>query len=297
MSYSVSLKDRIGRFVINAIVILLALICLLPLWNIVAISFSSSEAVSANAVGLVPVNFTTAAYTKIIDDAQFWRSFGISVLRVVLTLILNMILIILMAYPLSKSKREFRGRNIYMNVMIFSMLFSGGMIPSYLLIKNLDMLNTIWSLVLPGAVPIFSVILVMNFFSAVPKALEEAAFIDGANPLQVLFKVYVPVSIPALATVALFSIVGTWNDFFSGLIYMTQVSNYPLMTYIQSLNVNIAELLQSGTNSAQLSNLTEISNKNLNAAKIVVAVIPLLLIYPLLQKYFVTGIVVGSVKE
>lgn len=297
MSYFVNQKGRIGGLIIYAIVILLALICLLPLWNIVAISFSSSEAVSANAVGLVPVNFTTAAYTKIIDDAQFWCSFGISVLRVVLTLLLNMILIVLMAYPLSKSKREFRGRNIYMNVMIFAMLFSGGMIPSYLLIKNLNMLNTIWSLVLPGAVPIFSVILVMNFFSAVPKALEEAAFIDGASPLQVLFKVYVPVSIPALATVALFSIVGTWNDFFSGLIYMTQVSNYPLMTYIQSLNVNIAELLQSGTNSAQLSNLTEISNKNLNAAKIVVAVIPLLLIYPLLQKYFVTGIVVGSVKE
>jgi len=295
--YSANVKDRIGRFVIYAIVIFLALICLLPLWNIVAISFSSSEAVSANAVGLIPVNFTTAAYTKIIDDAQFWRSFGISVLRVALTLILNMILIILMAYPLSKSKREFKGRNIYMNIMIFAMLFSGGMIPSYLLIKNLDMLNTIWSLVLPGAVPIFSVILVMNFFSAVPKALEEAAFIDGANPLQVLFKVYVPVSIPALATVALFSIVGTWNDFFSGLIYMTKVSNYPLMTYIQSLNVNIAELLQAGTNSSELSSLTEISNKNLNAAKIVVAVIPLLLIYPLLQKYFVTGIVVGSVKE
>ncbi|MCK6073275.1 ABC transporter permease subunit [Paenibacillus silvae] len=297
MSYSANFKDRLGRFCIYATVILLALICLLPLWNIVAISFSSSEAVSANAVGLVPVNFTTAAYTRIIDDAQFWRSFGISVLRVVLSLVLNMILITLMAYPLSKSKREFKGRNIYMNVMIFAMLFSGGMIPSYLLIKNLDMLNTIWALVLPGAVPIFSVILVMNFFSAVPKALEEAAFIDGASPLQVLFKVYVPVSIPALATVALFSIVGTWNDFFSGLIYMTKVSNYPLMTYIQSLNVNIADLLQAGTNSSELSNLTEISNKNLNAAKIVVAVIPLLLIYPLLQKYFVTGIVVGSVKE
>lgn len=297
MSYSANLKDRIGRFVIYATVIMLALICLLPLWNIVAISFSSSEAVSANAVGLIPVNFTTAAYTRIIDDAQFWRSFGISFLRVALVLVLNMILIILMAYPLSKSKREFKGRNIYMNIMIFAMLFSGGMIPSYLLIKNLDMLNTIWSLVLPSAVPIFSVILVMNFFSAVPKALEEAAFIDGANPLQVLFKVYVPVSIPALATVALFSIVGTWNDFFSGLIYMTKVSNYPLMTYIQSLNVNIADLLQAGSNSSELSNLTEISNKNLNAAKIVVAVIPLLLIYPLLQKYFVTGIVVGSVKE
>ncbi|WP_342556165.1 carbohydrate ABC transporter permease [Paenibacillus sp. FSL R7-0652] len=297
MSYSANFKDRMGRVCIYAIVIMLALICLLPLWNIVAISFSSSEAVSANAVGLVPVHFTTAAYTRIIDDAQFWRSFGISILRVALSLALNMILIILMAYPLSKSKREFKGRNIYMNIMIFAMLFSGGMIPSYLLIKNLDMLNTIWALVLPGAVPIFSVILVMNFFSAVPKALEEAAFIDGANPLQVLFKVYVPVSIPALATVALFSIVGTWNDFFSGLIYMTKISNYPLMTYIQSLNVNIADLLQAGTNSSELSSLTEISNKNLNAAKIVVAVIPLLLIYPLLQKYFVTGIVVGSVKE
>ncbi|MFP4975560.1 carbohydrate ABC transporter permease [Paenibacillus sp. CN-4] len=286
-----------GRLVIYAIIIMLALICLLPLWNIVAISFSSSEAVSANAVGLIPVNFTTAAYTKILDDAQFWRSFGISVIRVALTLVLNMILIILMAYPLSKSKKEFRGRNIYMNIMIFAMLFSGGMIPGYLLIKNLDLLNTVWSLILPGAVPIFSVILVMNFFSAVPSALEEAAFIDGASPLQVLFKVYVPVSIPALATVALFSIVGSWNDFFSGLIYMTKVSNYPLMTYIQSLNVNIAELLQAGTNAKELSSLTEISNKNLNAAKIVVAVIPLLLIYPLLQKYFVTGIVVGSVKE
>lgn len=159
VSYSASLKDRMGRFVIYAIVILLALICLLPLWNIVAISFSSSEAVSANAVGLLPVKFTTAAYSKIIDDAQFWRSFGISVLRVALSLVLNMILIVLMAYPLSKSKREFKGRNIYMNIMIFAMLFSGGMIPSYLLIKNLDMLNTIWALVLPGAVPIFSVIL------------------------------------------------------------------------------------------------------------------------------------------
>lgn len=297
MTYAANLKSRMGRLVIYAIVILLALICLLPLWNIVAISFSSSEAVSANAVGLIPVNFTTAAYTKILDDAQFWRSFGISVIRVALTLVLNMILIILMAYPLSKSKKEFRGRNIYMNIMIFAMLFSGGMIPGYLLIKNLEMLNTVWSLILPGAVPIFSVILVMNFFSAVPRALEEAAFIDGASPLQVLFRVYVPVSIPALATVALFSIVGSWNDFFSGLIYMTKVSNYPLMTYIQSLNVNIAELLQAGTNAKELSSLTEISNKNLNAAKIVVAVIPLLLIYPLLQKYFVTGIVVGSVKE
>ncbi|MCM3160754.1 carbohydrate ABC transporter permease [Metabacillus litoralis] len=292
-----SFFGRLGKVAIYAIVIFLGLICLLPLWNILAISFSSSEAVAANAVGLTPINFTTKAYTMIMEDGQFLRSFSISIQRVILSLIINMIIIVLMAYPLSKSKRNFRGRNIYMNLIIFAMLFNGGMIPTYLVVKNLDLLNTIWSLVLPGAVQIFSIILVMNFFIGVPKSLEEAAIMDGANPWQILIKVYIPISLPALATVALFSIVGNWNDFFSGLIYMTKVSNYPLMTYIQSLSIDIQDMLKAGASSSQLENVTEVSNRNLNAAKIVISTIPLLLIYPLLQKYFITGIVVGSVKE
>ncbi|MGI8384031.1 carbohydrate ABC transporter permease [Robertmurraya sp. P23] len=297
MVESKSISARIGRTVIHTIVISLGLICLLPLWNILAISFSSSEAVTANAVGLVPVNFTIETYKMIMEDAQFWRSFGISVQRVFLSLIINMILIVLMAYPLSKSKKVFKGRNIYMNLLIFAMLFNGGMIPTYLVVKNLNLLNTIWSLVLPGAVQVFSIILIMNFFIGIPKSLEEAAIMDGANPLQILVRVYIPISLPALATVALFSIVGNWNDFFSGLIYMTKVSNYPLMTYIQSLSINIEELLKSGASSNSLENMMQVSNKNLNAAKIVVSIIPLLVIYPLLQKYFIHGIVVGSVKE
>ena len=229
---------------------------------------SAHEAVSANAVGLVPVNFTTATYTKIIEDAQFWRSFGISVLRVVLLLCLTWFPDYfngLIRYP--NQKEIFKGRNIYMNIMIFAMLFSGGMIPSYLLIKNLDMLNTIWALVLPGAVPIFSVILVMNFFSAYLKRLKKQEFHRWGQPLQVLFKVYVPVSILHWRQSPYSVSWVTWNDFFGGLIYMTKVSNYPLMTYIQSLNVNIADLLQAGTNSSELSNLTEISNKNLMQPK------------------------------
>ena len=297
MVESKHISARIGRIVIHSIVISLGLICLLPLWNIVATSFSSSEAVTANAVGLIPVNFTTETYKMIMEDAQFWRSFGISIQRVILSLIINMVLIVLMAYPLSKSNRVFKGRNIYMNLLIFSMLFSGGMIPTYLVVKNLNLLNTIWSLVLPGAVQVFSIILIMNFFIGVPKSLEEAAIMDGANPLQILVKVFIPISLPALATVALFSIVGNWNDFFSGLIYMTKVSNYPLMTYIQSLSINIEEMLKSGANANSLENMMQVSNKNLNAAKIVVSIIPLLVIYPLLQKYFIHGIVVGSVKE
>ena len=271
--------DKFRTVIIYIIIILLGLVCLLPLLNIVAISFSSSAAVEGNMVGLIPVGFSTAAYEKILEDSQFWHSFLISVERVVLTLIINFVLIVLMAYPLSKTNAQFRGRNIYANLMIFAMLFNGGMIPPFLLVKSYGLLNTVWALVLPGAVP---------------KELEEAAFIDGANPLQVLTKIFIPISKPVLATVSLFSIVGSWNDFYSGLIYMSKAAYYPLMTYIQSLQINVEDLIKQGNLSAVDS--ASLGNTNLNAAKIVVAVIPLLLIYPLLQRYFVSGIVVGSVK-
>ena len=290
-------RGNMGKGLIYLIVFLLGMICLLPLLNILALSFSSSDAAAANIVGFVPVKFTTAAYNKILEDRQFWRSFGISVVRVALQLVLNLVLIVLMAYPLSKSAREFRGRNIYMNLLVFAMLFSGGMIPSYLVVKRLGLINTVWSRVLPGAVPIFSVIMVMNFFMGVPKALEEAAILDGATPIQVLTRVYIPCSKPVIATVALFSIVGSWNDFFGGLIYMTRVANYPLQTYIQSLSVSLEDILHSGGSLSTLVNAMEVSKQNLNAAKIVVSVVPLLLIYPVLQKYLITGIVMGSVKE
>ena len=179
--------------------------------------------------------------------------------------------------------------------MIFAMLFSGGMIPSFLVVKSLGLLNTVWALVLPGAVPIFNVILVMNFFASAPRELEEAAFIDGANPLQVLLQVYIPISKPVLATVSLFSIVGSWNDFYSGLLYMPKPTEYPLMTYIQSLQINIEDLIKQGNISSVVGSAS-VGNTNLNAAKLVVAVIPLLIIYPFMQKYFDSGIVVGAVK-
>lgn len=292
-----SVSSRIRIVIIYLIIILLGLACLFPLLNILAISFSSSAAVSANRVGIVPIGFTWTAYDKILSDGQFWKSFVISVIRVLLALALNLLVTVPMAYAMTRTKKEFRSRNIYMNLLIFAMLFNGGMIPTYILVRNLGLLNTIWSLVLPGALPIFNVILLMNFFLGIPKSLEEAAFMDGANPFQVLLKIMIPCAKPCLATVALFSIVGSWNDFFSGLIYMQKVENYPIMTYIQSLNVDIQELLKSGATSTALENVTELSNRNLNAAKIVVAVIPLLLIYPILQKYLITGMVMGSVKE
>lgn len=283
----------VSKVIIWAVVILFTLSCLLPLVNMIAISFSGSDAVAANEVGLIPKDFNVSTYKKLLGDNQFWRSFLISIERVILGLAINMFFTVSMAYPLSKSKRRFPAREIYMKIVIFAMLFSGGIIPLFMVVSNLHLTNTIWSLVLPGAVPVFNVILLINFFRGVPESLDEAARIDGASPIQILLRIYLPVSLPALATVALFSIVNHWNDYFSGLIYMSKASMYPLQTYIQQLTVDITQV----TDAEQLKQIASMNNRTFNATKIVVSTIPLLIIYPFLQKYFVSGMVIGAVKE
>lgn len=275
------------------IVLLLTLSCLIPLLNMVAISFSDNAAASANLVGILPVNPTLSSYSKLLNDNQFWRSFMISVERVVLGLVINIVLIIITAYPLSKSRRQFTAQPVYMNIVLFAMLFSGGLIPLFLVVTNLNLLNTIWALILPGALPIGNVILLMNAFRGVPKSLEEAATIDGASQPTILFRIFLPVVVPTLASVALFTIVGHWNDYFGALVYITKTSNYPLQTYIQQLTIDVSKI----TDPEKLKQFSQISNRTLNAAKIVVSTLPLLIIYPFMQRYFVSGIVVGSVKE
>lgn len=279
--------------VVWLIVILMTLCCLLPLLNTLAISFSNNSAVNANQVGILPVGFTLSSYKKLLEDNQFWRSAWISVLRVVLGTGLNMLMTILLAYPLSKSKNRFASRDIYLKLVIFAMLFNGGLIPGYIIVSKLHLLNTIWALVLPGAVPVFNVILLMNFMKGLPEALEEAAVIDGASEWTILTRVVLPISKPGLATVALFCIVNHWNDYFQGLIYMRTPSKYPLQTYIQQLTIDVSQI----DDPQQLIYFMTISTRTLNAAKIVVATVPLLVIYPFLQRYFVTGIVIGAVKE
>lgn len=286
-------KNKLMDTVVWLIVILMTLCCLLPLLNTLAISFSNNSAVNANQVGILPVGFTLSSYKKLLEDNQFWRSAWISVLRVVLGTGLNMLMMILLAYPLSRSKNRFASRDIYMKLIIFVMLFNGGLIPGYIIVSKLHLLNTIWALVLPGAVPVFNVILLMNFMKGLPEALEEAAVIDGASEWTILTRVVLPISKPGLATMALFCIVNHWNDYFQGLIYMRTPSKYPLQTYIQQLTIDVSQI----TDTQQLIYFMTISTRTLNAAKIVVATVPLLVIYPFLQRYFVTGIVIGAVKE
>lgn len=276
------------------ILMLLVLSCIVPLWYTLCISLSGKAAVAGGMVSLWPVDFTLSSYQAIIKDMGFLRSVGISVARVVLGTIFSLTVILLMSYPLSKSKREFKYRDIFMWILIFCFLFNGGLIPWYITMKNYGLINTMAGLVLAGGVPVFNVILVMNFFRNIPKSLEEAAIVDGAGAWLILLRVIIPISKPVIATVTLFTIVNYWNEFFQGLVLSTTEKMYPLQTYIQQM---VVTLNMTNMTLEQYQKVSQLSNQGLNAAKIFVALIPVLLIYPFLQKYFITGITLGAVKE
>lgn len=235
------------------------------------------------------------AYDFVMGDDAFWKAFLVSVQRVVYGTVFTMVVIIMMAYPLSKNKREYKPRNAFMWLLIFCMLFNGGTIPWFITVKNYGMLDTMAALVLAGSVPVFNVILLMNFFRNLPSDLEEAAAIDGAGPWRILWQIVVPCSVPVIATVVLFTSVGYWNEFFQGLILMQKAENYPLQTYIKQIVVQIP--VGVTLTAEQYQQLNQNSNKALEAAKVFIAMVPMLVIYPFLQKYFVNGITLGAVKE
>jgi putative aldouronate transport system permease protein len=291
-----SFANKLFDAIIAFILIASAMLCIAPIINTLAVSFSDKSAAEAGFVTFWPVKFTLASYEQILKDPQFVRSFFISVERVLLGCTINFVIMVLMAYPLSRSSKHFPGRNIYMWVIVFTMLFSGGLIPWFLVINQLGLVNSIWALVLPGAVPVFNVILLMNFFKGVPKELEEAAVVDGAGPWFILLKIFIPVSLPAIATVMLFQMVWHWNSFFDGLILMNTPQSYPLQTYVYSLTL-VAMGSLSKLSPEEIKRLMEVSSKTFTAAKIFVTMIPVLAIYPFMQKYFIKGIVMGAVKE
>jgi multiple sugar transport system permease protein/putative aldouronate transport system permease protein len=289
-----SFSSIVIDIVVTVVLVALGIICILPLWYTLCLSLSDKSAAAAGLVKLWPVGFNLTSYSSILGDDQFFHSFWISIQRVVLGTGCELAATLLMAYPLSKSVKQFPPRNVIMWFLVFAMLFSGGLIPWYQTMKSINMINNIWGLVLGNSLPIFNVILVMNFFRNLPKEIEEAALIDGAGPWQIFLQIYLPLSKPVIATVALFSMVYHWNEFFNGLILSTRQAYYPLQTYIQQqiVVINTATMTQD-----QIQMLNEISNQTLNAAKIFIAMVPILLVYPLLQRYFITGITLGSVKE
>lgn len=268
-----------------------AALCLFPVLHIIAVSFSGAGPAAANEVVLWPVEFTLSSYGAIMTKASFLGSFVISVERTAMGVAINTLLTVLMAYPLSKSSKEMPGRNIYMWLLIFVMLFNAGLVPNYMLIKTLGLIDSIWALVLPSAVPVFNVILVMNFMKMLPREVEEAAFIDGASYWMSWMKLILPLSKPVIATIVLFSFVMHWNAWYDGLIYMNDNANYPLQTFLYTVI--------QGQDVATLDQATEsslINGATLKAAQIFIAMLPVLFLYPFLQKYFTKGIVIGAVK-
>lgn len=292
-----SMTNRLADGTILAILVLISLVCIFPILHTVAVSLSNKAAADAGEVILWPVRFTVTSYTKLLNDQQFYHSFLNSVYRVLLGGAINFVLTILMAFALSKETSEFRLRNVYMWVLVFTMLFNGGIVPWFMTIKQLGLLNTIWALVLPTGVNVFNVILLMNFFRGLPKELSEAASMDGAGPWYTMIRLYVPLSLPAIATVTLFSIVHHWNAFFDGLVLMGKPENYPLQTYIQTLFVQLTGSVMTNMSPEQLAEALAVSNRTFNSAKIIVSMVPILVLYPFIQRYFVHGITLGSVKE
>ena len=287
-------KGRIAFQIINYTVLtLLALICLFPLLNILAMSFSSATAVSAGRVLFFPVEFNTYAYNYVIEKREFWQSLLKSVERVCIGVPFTMLITILVAYPLSKESTQLRLRGVYAWIFFFTMLFSGGLIPGYLLIQNLHMMDTIWALILPMAVSVYNIVLMLNFFRGIPKELEEAALIDGANQFQTCFRIYVPCAKPSIATLTLFTFISHWNSYFDGLIFSNFPDSYPLASFLYTVVVKRDMSLLS---IEQIREMAMVDDRTIRCAQIFISLIPIMIIYPFAQKYFVKGMTVGSVK-
>jgi putative aldouronate transport system permease protein len=271
------------------------LLCLAPFINLLAISFSSSAPVAAGRVYFWPVDFSVSSYEFALRGGKFFRALWVSVQRVVLGVSVNLILMVCAAYPLSKAKEKFMGRNYYMIFFVATMIISGGLIPTYLVVVRLGLLNSLWALILPGALPVSIMVILMNFIRQMPQDIEEAAMIDGAGVFRRLIKVMLPLLKPALATVGLFCMVGHWNDWFGGIIYMQSPRRYPLQSYLQTLLISMEDLVRlAGTDYERL--LSMINIRTGRAAQLFLGALPIMLVYPFLQKYFVKGLVIGSVK-
>lgn len=277
---------------VNVILIVIAMVlCLAPFIHIIAISLSSNRAIGSGEVSFFPKELSWEAYGKVFGDASMIRSLIYTIWLTVLSTVLSMLMTIMAAYPLAKS--SLRGRKWFMLVIVVTMFFSGGIIPEYILIKNLHLLDSTWGLILPGLISPFYMIILITFFRGIPESLEEAADIDGSTQIGTLIRIILPLSLPVMATLSLFYAVGRWNGFQDALMYITKPELYPLQLKLyQMIQQNqITELMQNeGIGAAH------VLPESLKAASVIFSTLPILLVYPWLQRFFISGVMVGAVK-
>lgn len=288
--------EKILHVLIYIFLGLLGLLSLLPLLNVLAVSFSSAHASASGWVSVWPVEFNIRAYEFVMSNEVFWSSFWVAVKRVVIGVPVNLVLIMMTAYPLSKSGKVFKGRSIFAWFFMFSMLFSGGLIPLYLTVQKMGLLDSFWSLIWPIAVPVYYVVIMLNFFRQIPNELVEASEIDGAGQWTILFKIMIPLSKPAIATVTLLCFIYHWNSWFDGLLYIGKQTEQPLQSYLQSLLARSLDVASMARNPEQWKLVQFVSERTVKCAQIFIATIPIMVIYPWLQKYFTKGLMIGAVK-
>ncbi len=287
-------KDTDSRVfdVVNVIILsIFTLLIVVPLWNIVVSSFASGQALAKGDFIFWPKEFSLENYRAVFRDHSIYRAFFISISKTVIGVITHVFFCAMMAYAMSKA--NLKGRKLYSAMGIITMFFSGGMIPMYLLLRELDMLNSFWVYIIPALLSYYDVIILMNFFRDVPPSLEESAMMDGAGQWRIFLQIYLPLSKPALATIALFNGVNQWNDFMTAKLYITDKTLYPLQMKLYEI------IVQSQTQGMQNigTAVAQTTTKGVQLATIVVTTIPILVIYPLLQKHFIAGMMVGAVKE
>ncbi|MCD9022891.1 carbohydrate ABC transporter permease [Cohnella silvisoli] len=289
--YHKALSYRVFTVFNNVLLTTTAIACLLPLFHLLMVSFSSTAPANSGLVTFWPIGFTLEAYAKTFNNANFLSSLWVSVQRTVIGTALAMFVNAIAAYALAKDTRIFRARNIYLWYFVVTMLFTGGLIPNYILILKLGLMDTLMALILPGLVTVYNVILLLNFFRTVPKDLEESAFIDGAGYFRSFISIYLPISLPALATIALFTMVGHWNAYFDGLIYIKESKNLPLASFMQTI------IVQADMTKFDPVMVANMSPRTIRASQIFIGALPILAVYPFLQRFFVKGVIIGAVKE
>lgn len=285
-------KFSTGQWVLFVVMFLFVVACVLPFLNVIALSLSSKSAILRGDVTLWPKEFTTKAYDMIVQDKSMWKSLFYTVKLTVIYTALSMVLTVLIAFPLTM--KRLKGRKFFTVFIVFTMYFSGGTIPIYLNVKDLGLLNSMWSLILPGLLSTFNVIIMKNFFSSLPYELNEAAYIDGANDFQILMKIYLPLSFSALATLSLFYAVGRWNSFSDALYYITSRDLQPLQLKLYNL-IKGSQAIEVAVMEGS-SDLASSLSESIQSATIIFATLPILVVYPFVQRYFVQGVTMGAVK-
>lgn len=277
--------------IMNYIILgVLGFVAFYPLWYVLVVSLSSAEYIHQGAVGLVPRGFNIDAYKIVLQNERIWRAYINTVLYTSTGTLINLVLSAMCAYPLSR--KDFYGRKPLTFLITLTMFVSGGMIPLYLVVNQLKMINTIWAIVLPPAISTYNMIVMRTSFAAIPDSLAESAYIDGANDIQILAKIILPLSKPILATMTLFYAVSHWNSFFPAMLYLNSQDKYPVQVIMRDIVIAGDMMAEGGDISGNINILAT----NYKYAVIIISIIPILLVYPLLQKHFAKGVMIGAVK-